>query len=124
MPTSSRRALRLASATALSMLALAGLAAAGARVTSVQANTPRPLATSPNTSRPTGPPRAGLSTQTGRMTAVSAAKMIDYPVGQLRLADHAGLRIPLLLCLGIGLATCAAAAPVAARRLRRLSLAG
>jgi hypothetical protein len=53
------------------------------------------------------------------MTAVSAAKMIDYPVGQLRLPHHTGLRIPLLLCLGIGLAICAAAAPVAARRLRR-----
>jgi putative intracellular protease/amidase len=64
-----------------------------------------------------------LSTQTGPMTAVSAAKMIDYPVGQLRLAGHAGWRIPLLLCLGIGLAACAAAAPVAARRLRRLSTA-
>jgi len=59
-----------------------------------------------------------LSTQTGRMTAVSAAKMIDYPVGQLRLADHARSRIPLLLTLGLGLAACAAAAPVAARRVR------
>jgi putative intracellular protease/amidase len=59
-----------------------------------------------------------LSTQTGRMTAVSAAKMIDYPVGQLRLADRTGIRIPLLLALGLGLAACAAAAPVAARRLR------
>ena len=57
-----------------------------------------------------------LSSQSGRMTAVSAAKMIDYPVGQLRLADHWGLRIPLLLTLGIGLAACAAAVPVAARR--------
>jgi hypothetical protein len=64
-----------------------------------------------------------LSTQTGPMTAVSAAKMIDYPVGHLRLEDHAGWRIPVLVCLGIALATCAAAAPVAARRLRRLSLA-
>ena len=59
-----------------------------------------------------------LSTQTGRMTAVSAAKMIDYPVAQLRLADHRGWRIPLLLTLGLGLAACAAAAPAAARRLR------
>src|SRR4051794_3027732 len=59
-----------------------------------------------------------LSTQTGRMTAVSAAKMIDYPVGKLRLADHTGSRIPLLLTLGLGLAASAAAAPVAARRLR------
>jgi putative intracellular protease/amidase len=59
-----------------------------------------------------------LSTQTGRMTTVSAAKMIDYPVGQLRLADHIGSRIPLLLTLGLGLTACAAAAPVAARRLR------
>jgi hypothetical protein len=58
-----------------------------------------------------------LSTQTGRMTAVSAAKMIDYPVRQLRLADHTGWRIHVLLCLGLGLATCAAASPVAARRL-------
>jgi putative intracellular protease/amidase len=62
-----------------------------------------------------------LSTQTGRMTAVSAAKMIDYPVGQLRLADPAGWRIPLLLCLAIGLSTCAAATPAAVRRLRRFS---
>ena len=30
-----------------------------------------------------------LSRQTGRMTAVSAAKMIDYPVAQLRLAGDA-----------------------------------
>src|SRR4051794_19597972 len=60
-----------------------------------------------------------LSTQTGRMTAVSAAKMIDYPVGKLGLADHIGSRIPLLLTLGLGLAACAAAAPVAARRLRQ-----
>jgi hypothetical protein len=59
-----------------------------------------------------------LSTQTGRTTAVSAAKMIDYPVGQLRLADQTGSRIPLLLTLGLGLAACAAAAPIAARRLR------
>jgi hypothetical protein len=60
-----------------------------------------------------------LSTQTGRMTAVSAAKMIDYPVAQLQLADHTGWRIPVLLILGLGLAACAAAAPVAARRLRQ-----
>ena len=59
-----------------------------------------------------------LSTQTGRRTAVSAAKMIDYPVGQLRLADHRGSRIPLLLTLGLGLAACAAAVPVTARRQR------
>jgi putative intracellular protease/amidase len=59
-----------------------------------------------------------LSRQSGRMTAVSAAKMIDYPVGQLRLADNTGWRIPLLLTLALGLAACAAAAPVAARRLR------
>jgi putative intracellular protease/amidase len=59
-----------------------------------------------------------LSAQTGRMTAVSAAKMIDYPVGPLQRADHPGPRIPFLLTLGLGLAACAAAAPVAARRLR------
>jgi len=35
-----------------------------------------------------------LSAQTGRATAVSAAKMIDYPVGQLRLADHRGHAFP------------------------------
>jgi putative intracellular protease/amidase len=61
-----------------------------------------------------------LSTQTGRMTAVSAAKMMDYPVGELRLADHSGSRIPLLLTLGLGMTACAAASPAAARRLRRL----
>jgi hypothetical protein len=59
-----------------------------------------------------------LSTQTGRTTAVAAAKIIDYPDGQLRLADRTGIRVPLLLALGLGLAACAAAAPVAARRLR------
>jgi hypothetical protein len=59
-----------------------------------------------------------LSAQTGRATAVSAAKMIDYPVGQLRLADHTGSRIPVLLTLGLGLAACAAAAPILTRRLR------
>src|SRR4051812_43801941 len=62
-----------------------------------------------------------LSTQTGRMTAVSAAKMMDYPVGELRLADRSGSRIPLLLTLGLGMTACAAASPAAARRLRRLS---
>jgi putative intracellular protease/amidase len=56
-----------------------------------------------------------LSTQTGRRTAVSAAKMIDYPIGHLRLADHSASRIPLLLALGLGLAACAAATPVARR---------
>jgi hypothetical protein len=60
-----------------------------------------------------------LSTQAGRKTAVSAAKMIDYPAGQLRLADHTGRRISLVFCLGLGLATCAAASPGAARRLLR-----
>jgi putative intracellular protease/amidase len=59
-----------------------------------------------------------LSTQTGRMTAVSAAKMIDYPVAQLRLTGHLGPRIPLLLALGLSLAACASGGPVAARRLR------
>jgi hypothetical protein len=44
--------------------------------------------------------------------------MIDYPVAQLRLTDHTGPRIPLLLILGLGLAACVAAAPVSARRLR------
>ena len=59
-----------------------------------------------------------LSTQTGRTTAVAAAKIIDYPDRQLRLADRTGIRVPLLLAVGLGLAACAGAAPVAARRLR------
>jgi putative intracellular protease/amidase len=58
-----------------------------------------------------------LSTQTGRTTAIAAAKIIDYPAGQLRLADRTGIRVPLLLTVGLGLAACAATAPVAARRL-------
>ena len=42
MTTRSRRALRLASSGALAVLTLAGLAAAGVRVTLSQANTPAP----------------------------------------------------------------------------------
>jgi hypothetical protein len=65
-----------------------------------------------------------LSTQTGRSTAISAAKMIDYPAGQLQLADESGWRIPLLLCVGFGLVISAAAAPAAVRRLRSSGRSG
>jgi putative intracellular protease/amidase len=59
-----------------------------------------------------------LSTQTGRTTAVSAAKMIDYPAAQLRLSSQSGPRIPLLLCLSLGLVIGVASSPAAVRRLR------
>jgi putative intracellular protease/amidase len=63
-----------------------------------------------------------LATHAGRATAVSAAKMIDYPTNQLRLTDGAGsARIPLLLGLGAALVASAAAAPALGRRARRRS---
>ena len=63
-----------------------------------------------------------LATHAGRATAVSAAKMIDYPTTQLRLTDGAGsARIPLLLGLGAALVAAAAAAPALVRRARRRS---
>jgi hypothetical protein len=60
-----------------------------------------------------------LSSRAGRATAVSAAKMIDYPTTRLRLADTGGdVRIPALLALGLALAALAAALPGRLRRTR------
>jgi hypothetical protein len=60
-----------------------------------------------------------LSSRAGRATAVSAAKMIDYPTTRLRLADTGGdVRIPALLVLGLALAALAAALPGRLRRTR------
>jgi putative intracellular protease/amidase len=60
-----------------------------------------------------------LATHAGRATAVSAAKMIDYPTTHLRLTDGAGSgRIPLLLGLGAALMAAAAAGPAMVRRTR------
>lgn len=61
-----------------------------------------------------------LATHAGPATALSAAKMIDYPTTQLRLRNGtASARIPLLLGLGFALAGAAAAAPILTRRTRR-----
>lgn len=58
-----------------------------------------------------------LATQVGRTTALSAAKMIDYPPTRLRLADSgAGPRIPLLLGAALLLAAGVAFLPVATMR--------
>jgi putative intracellular protease/amidase len=65
-----------------------------------------------------------LSSHAGRATAVSAAKMIDYPTTQLRLEGEAGLRIPMLLSLGLALVAAAAAAPTLACKVRRRSVSG
>ena len=63
-----------------------------------------------------------LSTHAGRATAVSAAKMIDYPTAQLRL-DHSGggVRIPMLVALGLTLVGASAALPTLLRQARRRS---
>lgn len=66
-----------------------------------------------------------LSTHAGRATAVSAAKMIDYPIAQLRLNDTGdGIRIPLLAGLGLALVAAAASLPTLLRRFRRSSVPG
>jgi hypothetical protein len=65
-----------------------------------------------------------LSTHAGPATAVSAAKMIDYPTTQLRLTGDAGGRIPVLLGLGVALVGAAAGAPGLLRRARRRPVSG
>ncbi len=58
-----------------------------------------------------------LSATAGRRTAVSAAKMIDYPIDTLELAaGSAGPRVPLLVVLGLLLAGAAGLAPTLTRR--------
>jgi hypothetical protein len=60
-----------------------------------------------------------LASHAGRATAVSAAKMIDYPTTRLRLGDSGGgVRIPLLLTLGLALVAVAASLPAVARMAR------
>jgi putative intracellular protease/amidase len=65
-----------------------------------------------------------LSRHGSRATALSAAKMIDYPSAQLRLHDNGGVRIPLLVALGLALVAAAASLPTLVRRARRSSAAG
>ena len=61
-----------------------------------------------------------LAAHAGRATAVSAAKMIDYPTTQLRLTDRTRTaRTPMLLALGVALVAAAAASPTLVRRARR-----
>jgi putative intracellular protease/amidase len=61
-----------------------------------------------------------LASHAGRATAVSAAKMIDYPTTQLRLHDTGGdARIPVLLVLGLALVGGVAGLPGLFRRARR-----
>ena len=61
-----------------------------------------------------------LSRHADRATAVSAAKMIDYPSAQLDLDDTGGgVRIPLLMALELTLVAVGAALPALVRRARR-----
>ena len=58
-----------------------------------------------------------LSRHAGRATAVSAAKMIDYPSARLRLDDTGGsFRIALLAGLGLALVAATASLPTLLRR--------
>ncbi len=53
-----------------------------------------------------------LADQAGRRTAVSAAKMIDYPISQAQLDDtRVPPRITVLLCIGLLVAGAAATLP-------------
>ncbi len=61
-----------------------------------------------------------LSATAGRATAVSAAKMIDYPTSTLDLAEGtAGPRVPLLVVLALVLAGAVGCLPSLVRRARR-----
>ena len=61
-----------------------------------------------------------LSAAAGRATAVSAAKMIDYPTSNLDLPPGtAGPRVPLLLLVGLVLAGAVGCLPLVARRALR-----
>ncbi|SDR88921.1 Transcriptional regulator GlxA family, contains an amidase domain and an AraC-type DNA-binding HTH domain [Friedmanniella luteola] len=63
-----------------------------------------------------------LAATAGRATAVSAAKMIDYPTDTLELAEGtAGLRVPLLVVLGLLLAGAVGFVPTLVRRSVRRS---
>jgi putative intracellular protease/amidase len=61
-----------------------------------------------------------LSATAGRDTAVSAAKMIDYPTADLDLRDHVlgpvGLRMPLLVLVGMLIAVGVGCVPTIVRR--------
>ncbi|WP_256796265.1 DJ-1/PfpI family protein [Terrabacter sp. Ter38] len=63
-----------------------------------------------------------LASQAGQATAVSAAKMIDYPAAHLPLDGHAGTRVPALVSLGVALTAAAGAAPTLLRRARNRHL--
>jgi hypothetical protein len=67
-----------------------------------------------------------LAATAGRATAVSAAKMIDYPTSSLDLAEGAaGPRMPLLVVLGLLLTAAVGCLPTVVRRaLRRRSTVG
>ncbi|WP_392545305.1 DJ-1/PfpI family protein [Oryzobacter telluris] len=60
-----------------------------------------------------------LASRAGHTTAVSAAKLIDYPTSQLPLDGAPGPRVPVLLALGLALSATAAAVPTLLRRARR-----
>ncbi|HEX8345917.1 MAG TPA: hypothetical protein VF657_14440 [Actinoplanes sp.] len=60
-----------------------------------------------------------VATHAGRATAISAAKMIDYPTDQLQLEGAGDSRTPLLLGLGMALAGAAASLPTLIRKARR-----
>ncbi len=65
-----------------------------------------------------------LAAHEGSATAVSAAKMIDYPTTELRLEGGAGSRIAMLLGLAVALVGAAAGAPALLRGARRRSVSG
>jgi hypothetical protein len=61
-----------------------------------------------------------LSATAGRATAVSAAKVIDYPISTLDLRDGAdGRRVPLLVFLALLGAGAVGCLPAVVRRARR-----
>jgi putative intracellular protease/amidase len=82
MRTGSRRVLRIAASTALALLTLAGLAAAGARVTSMQADTPTPSQVTGHlpTNRPTAGGPLVVAVALGTSGTIGSDALAPYEV--------------------------------------------